>query len=611
MITGMSEATPFSAKLRIIATSDLHMRVMAYDYYTGQLDNSGSLSALVEPISELRRSAAGEDHMRSCLLVDNGDLLQGNPLADHLAQHHEPDRPHPLAQAMNTLGYDAVGLGNHDLDFGLPYLAGFARDLHAPVLSSNLRLRTPAPWFVPHTVIRAGKIWVGIVSVLPPATTKWATPSVSAQIEIAPMVAAVKRTAAETRVFGADIVLALCHTGRGTDEGENALDLIARDGGVDAIIGGHTHREFPALHAGPAGETDQNSGTVAGVPLVMPGFGGGKLGCIDLDLTSRDGRDWRVAGHDVCLVPARPRHTPIAPPLLSLGPTHDAAAQSMEQIVGQSDVPLTSYFAQIASCGMLNVLAQAQWNALDRARTETEFETLPMVSIVSAMRAGGLAGPSGYVDIPAGDVRLRHLCQMLPFSNALTAIKTTGAGLREWLEKAAACFQQVAQDRPDQTLINADVPGFDFDVAFGCTYRIDPGQPSRYGADGTLINATAHRIHDLCLKGKPLAADQPVLVAVNSYRAGGGGNFPVIGPKALTLTLEAGSLAATRAYFATHPDPKTLFEPPWCFDARVQGVPAMFETGPGAVHHLTEIKHLRPGTPHETPDGFVHIPITL
>lgn len=611
MIRGMSYADLFTAKLRIIATSDLHMHVMAYDYYTGQLDHSGSLSALVEPIFELRRTAASEDQGRACVLVDNGDLLQGNPLADHLAQNHEPDRPHPLAQAMNTLGYDAVGLGNHDLDYGLQYIAGFARDLHAPLVSSNLRLRTPAPWFVPHTVIQAGKVWIGIVSVLPPATTKWATPDVSERIEVAPMVAAVKRTAAETRVFGADVVLALCHTGLGTDENENALDLIARDGGVDAIVGGHTHREFPVKPPLEGSATDQDLGTIAGVPVVMPGFGGGKLGCIDLDLESNDGRNWRVASKHVCLVPSRPRQTPIAPPLLSLGPTHDAAAQSMEQTVGQIDEALTSYFAQIASCRMLNVLAQAQWEAIQRARAETEFASLPMVSVVSAMRAGGLAGPTGYVDISPGAVRQRHLCQMLPFSNALTVIKTTTAGLREWLEKAAACFHQVRPDRPNQILINPDVPAFDFDVAFGCTYRIDPSQPSRYRPDGSFSNSNAHRIHDLCLDGKALSEDQTLLVAVNSYRAGGGGNFPVIGPKVRTLTLDAGGLAITREYFANQSAARTLFDPPWRFHASVQGVPAIYETGPGAVQHLNEIKHLLPDTPKKTSNGFVHIPITL
>ena len=137
------------------------------------------------------------------LLLDNGDLLQGTPLADHLAARYcaNPDdpEPHPVALVMNALGYDAMGLGNHDFDYGVDYLARFARDLELPLISSNTDILAPAPWLKPSVMLQVGSLAVGVLSVLPARTMKWSHVNLSGRADIRTIPDSVEREAAHLR----------------------------------------------------------------------------------------------------------------------------------------------------------------------------------------------------------------------------------------------------------------------------------------------------------------------------------------------------------------------------------------------------------------------------
>ena len=134
------------ANLRILATSDLHMNLRAYDYLTETPLRTSGLSRLARVIAEAR-SEVGSD---SCILLDNGDALQGAPMADTAAEL-PVSHDHPLAQVFNALDYDAVGLGNHDFDFGLEYLDTVSGEYAAPTLSSNFTsnsVQNISPWTI-------------------------------------------------------------------------------------------------------------------------------------------------------------------------------------------------------------------------------------------------------------------------------------------------------------------------------------------------------------------------------------------------------------------------------------------------------------------------------
>ena len=118
--------------LQILATTDLHMRLLPFDYLRDVPSHSGDLATLATLIEALRA-----DHPNT-LLVDNGDFLQGTPMADVAAENAQT--LHPAISAMNLAGYDAAGVGNHELDYGLSILSAAMSQANFPFLSANLRL---------------------------------------------------------------------------------------------------------------------------------------------------------------------------------------------------------------------------------------------------------------------------------------------------------------------------------------------------------------------------------------------------------------------------------------------------------------------------------------
>ena len=109
---------PFpSARIHILETTDLHMQLLPFDYFTEKPAEGSGLIALLQNISDIRAKAGS-----GVFLFDNGDFLQGNPTADFVASLPEDDTDHPMIAAMNALDYDAVALGNHEFNYGLSFL---------------------------------------------------------------------------------------------------------------------------------------------------------------------------------------------------------------------------------------------------------------------------------------------------------------------------------------------------------------------------------------------------------------------------------------------------------------------------------------------------------
>ncbi|MEJ8561374.1 metallophosphoesterase [Yoonia sp. GPGPB17] len=120
-------------RLQVLETTDLHMQLLDYDYFADKPDPSIGLIGLADQIKALR-----EDKGVTTLLFDNGDLLQGNPLADHIAAHAQPGETHPMIAALNTLQYDAMTLGNHEFDYGLKFLRDTLANAAFPIVSANI-----------------------------------------------------------------------------------------------------------------------------------------------------------------------------------------------------------------------------------------------------------------------------------------------------------------------------------------------------------------------------------------------------------------------------------------------------------------------------------------
>ena len=140
-------------RLRLLATSDLHVHILPFDYHTGLPADRLGLARTASLIVEAR----GE--VENCLLFDNGDFLQGSPLGDFVAQVRglQTGDVHPVVAAMNALGYDAGTLGNHEFNYGLDFLTTALAGAAFPIVTANVqRVNDPhadRPLALPYVIL--------------------------------------------------------------------------------------------------------------------------------------------------------------------------------------------------------------------------------------------------------------------------------------------------------------------------------------------------------------------------------------------------------------------------------------------------------------------------
>lgn len=527
--------------LRILETTDLHGHIMPFDYFKNRPTPALGLARAAGLIGTLRAEVA------NCLLFDNGDFLQGSPLGDYAAYGGGPagDDPHPMIAAMNRLDYDAGTLGNHEFNYGLDFLRAALSQAAFPVVAANAVLAQEGepfadrtllpPWTLLTRTLRDGAgglhpIRIGVLGLLPPQTGLWDRDLLQGRLRFHDMVQTAAIVVPAIRAAGADLVVALAHTGIGEDEAlpgmENAALPLARIDGIDVLLLGHEHQVFPSAgFAGLAG-VDAERGLIAGKPAVMAGCFGSHVGVVDLALR-RGPRGW-------CVVQARTQARPIArtrangtfvartqsrPEVLqTVEAAHAATRRFMARPVGATRVPLSTHLALVEDCAALRVVAEAKADHLRRALAGGAHAHLPVLGTAAPGKAGGRGGAINFTDIPAGALALRHMADLYPFPNHLRGLRVTGAEVAEWIERAAAIYHRILPGLPDQPLFDPAFPPYNFDIVKGVSFRIDVGSASRYDARGHLLDPGARRLRELTRNGRPVAPDEEFVLATNSYR---------------------------------------------------------------------------------------------
>ncbi|WP_254445087.1 bifunctional 2',3'-cyclic-nucleotide 2'-phosphodiesterase/3'-nucleotidase [Ruegeria atlantica] len=616
-----------SLKIRILATSDLHMNLRGFDYYSDKPDPTIGFSRTATLIRDARSEAEAEGAIT--LLFDNGDSLQGTPVGDWAVE--PANAPHILMRAFNVLGYDAVGLGNHDFSFGLDALDGVIADAMCPVICSNARrLDTRSAWqdqaILTRTTNQFGRnvsLKIGVFSVLPPQTAKWETQRLKGKVVVDDILSCAQQQVQDLLAQDCDLILALAHTGLGPatpqPDLENAIIPLAAIDGIDALIAGHSHLTLPGQAHDGLDHVDASSGRVHGKPVVMPGAAGSNLGVIDLTLHCDDTGRWKVNDHKselrpICSTATGSMPTPVAedPELVHLfSEAHSETRRRASQPVGHSDHPLHSYFSFCVPDRGLTLAAAAQAAALRPYLHGTSLDELPLLSAVAPSRFGGRAGPRHYTDVPSGQLCLRHVNDLYVFPNELQAVVVTAEQISDWLEMSAGVFNQITPGHQDE-LIALDRAGHNFDVLLGLTYQIDLSQPPRFKASGHLINPAHRRIRNIHFEGRRLLPNQHFVVALNSYRANGGGHFPFVEqaePIALPM-LPIQSIL--RDYLSDDLPQDPLQHAPRPFHLTSQpGSKALLRTGPMAQAHLEELAEYNPQVVCKDDEGFLLIRLTL
>jgi len=513
--------------LVIVATTDVHGRVRGWDYVR-DAEAPGGLSRAATIVETLR--ARFPDRV---VLLDAGDLLQGNPFATYFARE-DARRPHPIVDVLNAMGYDAATPGNHEFNFGLDLLRRAAADATYRYVSANIRVlaRTPRGveadtlLFPPHVVLTRGGVRVGITGFTTPGVMVWDRAIVqAARVRVLPIAAAAPAALRRLGAAGADLRIVLVHAGlasgssydtAGTGSENSAAVLATVDPKPHLVIVGHSHREI-------------RDTVIAGVHFVQPGNWARSLSVVHVTLVADGGR-FRVVE--------------IRPDLTSLGsvaevprivrrvaPAHELVRTWADQPLGTAGPGFAGRYARVEDTPLLDFV-----NEVQRRRTGAQLSATAAFDVTAGFREGG--------------VRLGDVAGVYPYENTLRAVRVSGAQLRAFLEHSARYFRTW---QPGGPVINDSVPGYNFDVVHGAEYVIDASRP------------VGGRIGGLRVGGRVVAPDDSFTLALNSYRQEGGGGYAMLrgAPVVYDRAENVRDLLADEVRRLGALDAATFYQPSW------------------------------------------------
>lgn len=478
-VRGVRAAQPRAERisLALLATTDLHGHIFPVDDEAGRPANLG----LAKIATLVARERVTHSHT---LLFDCGDTTQGTALA-YLAATRYSAQPNPVIAAMNAVGFDAMAVGNHDFNFGLPHLTKIRSEARFPIVGANIATDAGAPGkpFPAYAMKTVAGIRVGIIGVVTPGIARGEIPENYRGYRFRPIAEAVAEVAAAIRPK-VDLLVLLAHSGLGDAGGEGApratsdtapenamIEVATRVPRIDVIFFGHTHQEV--------GERIIN-----GVLLSQAKLWGQSLAEAEIEMDATGAGGWRVAS----------KHSHVIPVTKEV--EADAGIMKLDQEIGQAtkeflDRPVAKLAAPMSGAtARVEAYPLVDW--IHRAQLEAGHAD---VSIATMFRTG--------LRIPAGTLTVRNLYVLYPYDNVLYTIRMTGAELKEALELSASFYPAWPRPYEERAL---PLPTYDADSAAGVDYVIDLTKP------------VGSRVRELRFRGRPLKMDERLLVAVNHYR---------------------------------------------------------------------------------------------
>ncbi len=464
----------FGLEITILHTSDLHGRIGPVDCLEGR-DLGGGLARVATVVRKVRAEG------RPVLLLDSGDTIQGSP-EQALALSRGPDAEDPIIAAMNLVGYDAMAVGNHDFEFGRQRLAASQQQARFPMLSANTLGSDGRNAFAPFVVKSVDGVRVGILGLVTSQTGNWVSPTLLQGLRFTDPVAVARtwvRTLREDEKC--DVVVILAHVGfekdpatgrpRPAGRGDRAHALATEVPGVDLVLAGHGHAVVAPRRVG-------------GVWVSEPGRWGEVLTRFDLTLEKTGSGAWRIAAIEGRNLPMKYVEPDPAVVEAAAG-SHAEAMRALVATLTELPASATTRGARTEDCGMLDWLHRVQ---LQKGGADLSFASVLAFEPLTW---------------PAGPLTLRQVWEFYPYENSLVTVKATGRLVRQALERAAACLADPAERLRD------------CDSLEGAAYTLDFSKPA------------GQRVVSLTRGGREIAADDVFTVALNSYRASGGGGYPM------------------------------------------------------------------------------------
>lgn len=490
-------------RIRILVTSDVHGALFGTDYANGGFRPAG-LVRMKTLIDSLRDE--------NTLLIDNGDVLEGNPILYH-HYHVARDEENPVAIAMSMMNYDYFNLGNHDFNYGVTELKKFLSAIHCGCITGNVSYKGIP--FGPKYLIRyiAGKK-IAIFGITTQYVPHWEDPAHIKDVTFTDAYEFAVQTVKEIKEKDSpDAIVGIYHggfernrfTGEPTsDTDENEGYAIMRDiDGLDLLVMGHQHEHAEGVLFGTA-------------------------------FTETKSRAAEIAVHDIdtetmtvttSIVPVT-AETAEDPELLGrLLPYESAVQEWLNQKLGEANIDMTvtdNLDARIHKAPVVTFMNEA----------------IMSVSGAEIASTALFQGAKGLKPV----ITMRDLMATYMFPNTLVVKKVTGAVLKEYLEKTAEFWtirdgKIAVADRslPTHPLYH------NYDMADGIEYTVK------------ISNPVGSRIISLTRNGVPVKPEEEFTLAVNNYRAAGGGEFDMI-KNAPTVKEDARSIVEILAeYLMDHP----------------------------------------------------------
>ncbi|MCE4957486.1 5'-nucleotidase C-terminal domain-containing protein [Macrococcoides caseolyticum] len=577
-------------KLSILATTDTHSHISLYDYF---LENESKVNGLILAGSKIETiKAENEKQDIATVVVDNGDILQGNIMADYAAEMR-PDI-HPAINMMNEIGYDAGTLGNHEFNYGLDYLKEANSKAQFEMVNCNVKYingdYVVSPYHILQKVYKDGtKVTIGITGVVPEQIMMWDEAHLSERVIVEDMYDALFQTSHQLKAQGCDIVIALMHTGLDQEQLEdmrgieNQVYQLTQIDAIDAFVFGHTHQQFPGSDYEGIPQVDAQIGKIFNAYGVQPMCFASHLGRIDLELEKTESGLNVVQGKSQ-VIELKSSDVVINSHLVSVNEAaHNGVLNYIKRPIGSTTRHHESYFAQVGTSSVVEVIARAGKKAIEEMVLcgQLKIASEHIISTSAPIKAGR-DGVNDYIDINPGELTLKDALNIYRFPNKLSVVNVNGKVLREWIEWNVSCFNTMGSPYilKDNKSTAPGFPSYNMDIFYELKYCIDLSREARYSNVGEKINDT-YRITSLTYRRQPVTDDMQFTVLTTDYRT----NFCPILNDSSVIKLQIDDIEIRQVIMSYIKEKGMDFEPTRPFTFKQEGR-YLFKSSPAGINYL-------------------------
>lgn len=464
--------TTKNKKITILATTDIHGNILGYNYDKGESFNNSGMNRIYSYIKQVKSENL------NTLVVDNGDIIQGNTLTDEMYSNKK-DEKHPVISAMNFMGYDAMVLGNHEFNFGLDLIKSLEKQSNFPFLSANVAYRESGEDFVKtHTIINCGGVRVGIIGLTTPNVPRWVGNLVK-DLNFHDLGETAYRYVSEIR-DKVDIIMVMAHASMVSEhdkknERDAAEKILRLCPEIDVLVVGHFHITVKEKR----GKTLIGGATDSGQEVIR----------FDLTLDNNN----HVIDGQVKVVSMKPYYpSEELSGLPVIKKAHETTMDFVTEIIGEA----TEDFQPKDEISFI---------------PEGRLRDTPLIELINKVQlinSGADVTSTSLIrddsNIKKGVITYGHIFNVYKFTTFLYVVEVTGKELKNYMEWAASAYNQW-KSGDISISFTMDIPGYQHEFFAGVNYKVDISKP------------VGHRIVDLIFKGDLVKENQKLKLATSDY----------------------------------------------------------------------------------------------